>query len=705
MKEEVLKILEESKKSMDGVSIIRKMQGDYKTEELVKLLELLENLVKEGILIRNKNNEFMLFERSNYKKGIVEITKTGNAFLLLKEEKDLFIHKRDLEQYNVMDGDLVVVEEIKIKGKKEGRIVNVLERSLDSGIGEIYFENGKPKVKLNNSKEDFKVILEETDLNLVDGLLVKLKFVKDVDKNITVRIDRIICHKNAPDVDILSILGGMDIITEFSEETLEEARNMPKEISEKDINGRIDLRSEMIFTIDGADTKDIDDAVSLKILPNGNYELGVHIADVSYYVREGSALKKEALQRGNSVYLADRVVPMLPVELSNGICSLNPEVDRFATSCVMEIDLNGNVKNYKIFKSIIKSRKKMTYEDVNKLFDGCAPEDYKEYENVLNKMLELSEILNKAKKARGEVDFSSPEIKLIVDEDGKVTEIKKRSEGKGQKLIENFMIMANVTVGNHMFNMSAPFVYRVHKSPTPEKMKLCIQFINILGHKISKKINYNNISSKDIQIILEELKDASDYEIINKQMLRSMQKAIYLDESLGHFALALKNYTHFTSPIRRYCDLMVHYFIDECYFKNNITKDFIKHWEDNLPYICNHISETEVLAEDAEFAVNDMKIAEYMENHIGDEFEATIDGTLSKGFFIITDNLISGFVSLENLDGFYSYKEDLMAYMKNGKVAYRLGDRVKVKCIRASKEEKQVDFTVLGKVNRGGDTK
>lgn len=705
MKEKVLQILEENKKAMDLTSIMNYLNEDYEVEELNELKDILEELVKEGILAKNKDEEYMLFEISNFKKGKIEVTGSGNAFLLLEDEKDLFIPKREVDLHNAMNGDFVVVEvEKQKKGKKEGRIVNIIERNLGTSIGEIYFENGKPKVKLAKENENLNIVLEATNLNLVEGLLVKLKFIKETNKEIIVRIEKVICHKNAPDSDILTILGEMDIPTEFNKETLEEAKNMPREIQEKDLEGRIDLRSELIFTIDGADTKDVDDAISLKILPNGNFELGVHIADVSHYVTEGSTLKEEALIRGNSVYLADRVIPMLPVELSNGICSLNPKVDRLAVSCIMEIDRNGNRLNYRIFKSVINSKKKMTYEDVNRVFDGENLDDYKEYKNVLFKMLELSEILNKTKKLRGEVEFSSPEVKLVVDENGKVTEVKKRVEGKSQKLIENFMIMANTAVGDHMFNMSAPFIYRVHEKPTPEKLKEVIKFLNILGIH-TDKIRFKNVNSKDIQSLLEELKENPYYDIINNQLLRSMQKAIYSNESLGHFALALKNYTHFTSPIRRYCDLMVHYFIDECYFKENLTKGFMDTWNNALPSICRHISETEVLSEEAERKVNNMKIAEYMEGHIEEEYEATIDGTLPKGFFVITDNLINGFVSLETFEEYYSYNDELKAYLKDKAIVYRLGDRVLVKCIGASKEKRQVDFMVLKKVKNYGNSK
>ncbi len=697
MKDEVLNALKESPKSVDASFIMNKIKEDYTSEELRDLLDLLNEMEKEGSILRNKNNEFMLFERSNLKKGKVEITRTGNAFLLL-ENGDLFIPREEIEKFSLMNNDEIICEELKLKkGKVVGKILRILKRDIASKTGEIYFENGKPKVKVEGNTE-LSLTLKPTDIYLVDGSIVKLKFVKNIsDKNMEVEVVKVVCHKNAPDKDILEILANEEVPTEFSEEALKEAASMPKEIDEEDVKKRVDLRNEVIFTIDGSDTKDIDDAISIKRLDNENYELGVHIADVSYYVREGSELKKGALDRGNSVYLADRVVPMLPVELSNGICSLNPLVDRFAISCIMEVNHKGKIVNAKVFKSIIKSNKKMTYEEVNKLYDGTPSEDYLPFKETLETMLELSLIFDEAKNLRGEVNFSSPEVKLII-EDNKVVDIKRRVEGKGQNMIENFMIAANTTVGNLMFNLGSPFIYRVHKSPTEDSMKDAVKFISVLGHSMPGKIKYDNVTSKDVQKILEHLKDEKDYPIINKKMLRSMQKAIYLQESLGHFALALKNYTHFTSPIRRYCDLMVHYFLDEAYFKDGLTESFRDSWEKFLPYICEHISETEKRAEDTEHEVDNMKIAEYMMDHIGEEYEAIVDGTLPKGFFVETENLISGFVKLETLVDYYKYNEELMGYVNNkGRVVIRLGDKVKVKCIAASKEERRVDFTLVGK--------
>ncbi len=701
MKEEIIKILTESERSLDASSIMNSIKIEYTPMELQILLTDLEDLCKDGTLYQRNDGNYMLFSKSNLLKGQLQITTSGAGFVLL-EENDLYIPKNNLNGAN--DKDFVIAEVTKNKGdKKEGRILRILGRNLGSSLAEVYFNNGKPYLKLADQElsKKYNLILVNNELNLVEGLIVKIEITKELNKkDFEVKVVKVIGHKNSPDIDTLKICSEFNIETEWNNEVLEEIKTIPSVIDEKEIANRRDLRNEVIFTIDGADTKDVDDAISIKKLENGNYELGVHIADVSHYVREGSAIKKTALNRGNSVYLADRVIPMLPVELSNGICSLNPDVDRLAFSSVMEIDSNGKTVKYDIFKSVIKSRKKMTYDNVNKVFDKNTPEDYKEFEEPLNLMRELYEILESAAIKNGKLDFISDEIKLVVDELGKVKEVKKYETGVGQKLIENFMIAANTTVGTHIYNMNLPFVYRVHDIPSPEKIKEFVSFVSILGHRLTGKSVYEGIKPKELQNILNQLKDFKEYEILNKKLLRCMKKAAYSPDNIGHFGLALDNYSHFTSPIRRYSDTMVHFFLTEYLVNNNYSKDFISFWNNSLPYICEHISKTEVDAEDCEREVDDMKIAEYMENHIGEIYEGTIDGCLSKGFFVITKNLISGFVSLDSLKKFYTYDEELMAYLdKKKRVCFRIGDKVKVKCIGASKIKRQVDFTIYEESN------
>lgn len=696
MKDKIIEILKNNSRSLSATDIMSSIKSEYTPLELEVLLNELSFLCKDGTLYQRKDNNYMLFERSNLLKGELQITASGSGFVLL-EGADLYIPIKNLNGAN--DKDIVIAEVTKNRGiKKEGRILRILERSFGSSLAEIIYKNGNISLKLLKEEINYKYnfVIENNDLNLVEGLIVKIEMVKEVSKNkFLVKVINIIGHKNSPDIDTLKICSEFDIETEFNEEVKEEIKSIPNKINESEIKNRLDLRDKMIFTIDGENTKDIDDAISVNVLDNGNYELGVHIADVSTYVKEGTELKKTAFKRGNSVYLADRVIPMLPVELSNGICSLNELSDRFTVSCIMQISKQGDIVESGIYKSVIKSKKKMTYENVNKIFNGEYVEGYNEFKNDLFLMKDLYEILEKEKAKRGKLDFISEEAKLIVDANGKVTEVKKYETGIGQKLIENFMIAANEAVGTTIYNMDLPFVYRVHDIPSPEKLKEFVSFVSLLGHQLIGKSNFEGIKSKELQGILNQLKGYKEYKFLNKKLLRCMKKAEYSPDNIGHFGLALDNYSHFTSPIRRYSDLMVHFFLDEYLIKGNYSKEFINNWNNSLPFICEHISKTETDAEEAEYEVNDMKIAEYMESHIGEIYEGNIDGCLSKGFFVETDNLISGLVSLDTLPKFYTYDEELNAYLdKKKRVCFRIGDRVKVKCIAASKEKRQVDFTI-----------
>ena len=405
MKDKIIDILANSNRSLSATDIMNLINNDYSTEELKSLLDILDSLYKEGIIYQNKDNKYLLFEKSNLLKGYIEINASGSGFLL-QDDEDIYVPFKYLNNSN--DGDYVIVELLKSKGRRrEGRVVRILKRSLGSSLAEVCLSNGKLYLKLLDSKyENYNLEIEKNDLNLVEGLIVKVEIVNEINKkDFLVRIVNVVGHKNSPDIDILKICSEFNIETEFNDKVLEEVKLIPNSIDEDEIKNRVDLRDEIIFTIDGADTKDIDDAISVKKLNNGNYELGVHIADVSYYVKEGSELKNTAFNRGNSVYLADRVIPMLPVELSNGICSLNELSDRFAFSCIMEINNNGEIVSHNIFKSIINSKKKMTYDNVNRVFDGNTPEGYERFKDNLFLMKELYEILEDRSIKKGKLDF------------------------------------------------------------------------------------------------------------------------------------------------------------------------------------------------------------------------------------------------------------------------------------------------------------
>lgn len=701
MKDTIIEILSKEKRvSYEITQIARNIDDNYTSEDLNEIKKVLDELIIDGKVYLTNKNKYTLIENTPYKIGRIDIKENNNFGFIILDGEDLYINKKNLN--NSVNGDVVLAEIISKPGeKKEGKVIKVLKRKLEDLIGEISIVDNKPIVTLDNKNLNYKLILVRYPDNLVDGLKVSIKLEKEIKNKVyEVSILQVIGHKNAPGTDIKLIEHEKGIPTEFPEEVLEEIKLIPGSISEElltsELKVRRDLRKEEIFTIDGDDTKDIDDAISVKVLDNNNYKLGVHIADVSYYVKEDSAIREEAFKRGNSYYLADRVTPMLPVELSNGICSLNPNVDRLAMSCEMEIDYkNGKIINYEVFKSIIKSKKQMTYKNVNKIFNNEQVTGYEEFKDTLFIMKDLANLLRKEKVSRGYIDFDREEIKLIVDENGLVTDVSKRDRGIGENLIEDFMIAANESVATYINNMDLPFVYRVHDKPSPEKLQEFMKFISILGYSVNKNINYETVTPKEIQYITNDLKDEEMYSVIADNLLRSMSKAIYSPDNIGHFGLASKIYTHFTSPIRRYSDLTVHTLLNDYVFSGNLNKNLVNDYEKTLPFICEHISDTERNADEAEREVTKMKVAEYMEKHVGDEYEAIINGVMDKGFFVETKELISGLVSVNTLDGFYTYDEDRMALINNKGKMYRLGDKVKVVCLRASKEQRQIDFAVI----------
>ena len=455
----------------------------------------------------------------------------------------------------------------------------------------------------------------------------------------------------------------------------------------------------MIFTIDGDDTKDIDDAISLE-KDGDNYVLGVHIADVSNYVKENTALGDEAYNRGTSSYLADTVIPMLPHKLSNGICSLNEGVIRLSMSCVMTYNPEGQLVSYDIFPSYLKSRKKMTYKNVNKIImENTIPDGYEDFADTLKEMHKLAKILRKAKERRGYIDFDLDEVKIIQDEKGCAIDIEKRVRGEGEKLIEDFMIAANECVASHIYNMDLPFIYRIHEVPKPEKIEEFMTMVKILGYRI--RTNTKEITPRTMQSILSELKDKKEFAILSEMLLRSMRKAEYSNENLGHFGIASRAYTHFTSPIRRYPDLEVHRLLKKYLVENDYSKTTINTLENSLAQIAAHSSEREVAAVNAERDVDDMKMAEYMENHIGEEFIGKISSVTSFGMFVELDNLIEGLVHISTLKGdYFNYVPELLSMVgKSTKKTYRLGDKVKVRCVAASKEAAMIDFEIVEEKN------
>ena len=702
MREDIIRVLKSSDKALTIYELQDKLAIDT-VEETTIFSEELRKLVDDVVVYHSNKDKYMMLENSHLRKGVMRANKKGFGFVEVENlHDDVYVAQDNMN--GAIHDDIVLVE-ITSKmtlDRLEGRILKVLKRQVERYIGEITFDaKGKGHLELDDKKVKLNIeIPKDKALNAVDGHKVVVELVKRLNNNTKYegKVVEVIGHKNDPGVDILSIIYKYNINTVFPDDVKEEVKSINMEVLPEEMEGRRDLRDMEIFTIDGADTKDIDDAISIEKFANGRYKLGVHIADVSYYVKEGSPLDNEAMERGTSVYLVDRVIPMLPHELSNGICSLNPNVDRLAISCVMEFDSTGRQLNYELFPSVIRSRKQMTYSAVNSILeDNVVPEGYEQYEKSLRLMGELAEILRKAKIKRGYLNFDVDEAKILVDENCKPTEITIRNRGVGENLIEDFMIAANECVATHIYFMNLPFVYRVHEVPKEEKIRSFLSFIGNLGYQVPGDIKDTRPTT--MQRLLKFLEDKPEYKILSSLLLRSMQKAVYKPENLGHYGLASSCYTHFTSPIRRYPDTTVHRLLRTYLFDRKIDMSTIKKWEEKLVYITEHSSSRERASVDCEREVEDMKMAEYMEEHIGEEFEGMVSSVTSFGMFIELDNLIEGLVPLRDMPDFFHYDEERMTLTgERSHVKYTIGDRVLVKVVRASKEEKTIDFEIIKKL-------
>ena len=700
MEEKIIELLKKENKAY-SVSELEEILGITDVDGLKELLKLLNQMEDELKIYRTNKNNYMLFTNSHLKIGKLMGNKRGFGFVDIEGDEDVFVAQSNLN--GAIHGDKVIVEIISKKGLDlEGRILKIVDRKFKQMVGEFCYKKGVPTILLDDEKVKLNIIIDKKNtLGAMDGHKVLVKVTNKI-KDYTYKgeIIKILGHKNDPGVDILSIVNSLGINDTFSDAVMEETNNLPISVSEEEMVGRRDLRDKEIFTIDGDDTKDIDDAISIDILENGNYKLGVHIADVSYYVRENTHIDEEAYDRGTSVYLADRVIPMLPHKLSNGICSLNPNEDRLAMSCEMEIDNKGNVVSYDIFESVINSKKQMTYNNVNKIFDeNIIPEGYEKFADSLLKMKDLAAILRKNKIERGYIDFDIDESKIIVDEKGEAIDVVLRDRGTGQRLIEDFMIAANETVATCIYFMDLPFVYRIHGKPNEEKINSFIKFIGLLGYKIKGK--YEEVTPKDMQKILEQLKEKKEFHLLSTLLLRSMQKAIYDTNNIGHFGLASKCYTHFTSPIRRYPDTTVHRLIRTYLFDKKINPETVDYYEHKLPFLTEHSSTKERDAIECERQVDDLKKAEYMMKHIGERYTGMISSVTNFGFFVELPNLVEGLVKVSDLtDDKYIFDETTFSLRGvNNKRGYRLGDKVNVIVKDANKLTRTIDFIIDNGVN------
>jgi ribonuclease R len=686
---------------------------DVPQEDRELFAGVLRELEEEGSIYKTNKDRYGLPGRMNLVVGRIQGNERGYGFLIPDDEevRDVFVPADGLA--GAMHNDRTVVR-ITTKGaddrRPEGEVIKILKRANRTIVGT--FENSRyfgfvvpddrrvvgdifiPKDELNGAKPGFKVVAE----------IVKWPEKR---RNAEGKITEIIGDSRDPGTDILSIIKAYDLKESFPEEAVRQAEAIPEKVEPKNVRGRRDLRKLRMVTIDGEDAKDLDDAVSVEKLPNGNYRLGVHIADVSAYVTEGSPLDEEALKRGTSVYLVDRVIPMLPARLSNGICSLNPHVDRLAFTVMMELDSNGKAVDHEIFESVINIDERMTYTNVYKLLETDGEELDEELTERYSYLMpdfilmkELALILRKKRMSRGAIDFDFDEAKIILDDKGKPVEVKRYETTIANRIIEEFMLVCNETVAEHFHWAGVPFVFRVHEEPDAEKIMAFAEFSSNLGYHLK---GLNKIHPRALQDILDKVKGSKQETIVSTVMLRSLAKARYSHQNLGHFGLAAEFYCHFTSPIRRYPDLIIHRLMKES-LKNGLPDEREQDLLRRLPEIARLCSERERAAEEAERETEDLKKVEYMKQHVGEVYDGIIANVTSFGMFVELDNTIEGLVKVSNMDDDYYVFDDKHYCLLGEKTRkrYSIGDEIKVRLARADMASRQIDFTIEEERRRAG---
>ncbi|AXG37447.1 ribonuclease R [Enterococcus gilvus] len=713
IKSEILAGLKAANKKSLSMEELAEVLDMRKSEDYKRLVQTVAQLEREKALEFNKKGHIKLPFQPIEVEGIFRRNERGFGFVTIDpEEPDIFIPK---EATNfAMDGDIVMIDIQKTADLfsdrgAEGRVVSIKERKIQQLVGEFtafdvdeiaesdLFGYVTPKDK---KSAQFKVFIAAEGIQPVDGSVVIVEITHYPEKGYATSLEgmitKVIGHKNDPGMDILSIVIAQGIPTQFPEEVQSASEEVPDKIAASDLVGRRDLRDQQIVTIDGADAKDLDDAVTVRKLDNGNYFLGVHIADVSYYVTEDSILDKEAFERGTSVYLTDRVIPMIPQRLSNGICSLNPQVPRLTMSCEMEIDPSGTIVHHEIFQSVIQTTERMTYSAVNEILeegDAETTERYRDLVPMFHLMKELHLILEERRSRRGAINFEDREAKILVDPEGRPLDIELRDRGVGERLIESFMLAANETVAEHFNRLKVPFIYRIHEQPKEEKMQRFFDFAAALG--ILVKGTKNTITPKDLQQVIHDVEDKPEAAVINTMLLRSMQQARYSEDNYGHYGLAAEYYTHFTSPIRRYPDLIVHRLIRT--YSQDQSETTQEKWAEKLPDIANHSSKMERRAVDAEREVDSMKKAEYMSEKVGEEFDGLISSVTKFGIFIELPNTVEGMIHLNELkqDYFHFIENQLALVGERTRQTFKIGQKVRIKVTKSDPETREIDFELL----------
>lgn len=663
---------------------------------------ILDKLEKEYKIQKNRKNKYSIIDENKYIKGTYRGNEKGYGFVIPENEEmeDIFIPRGN--NNNALNEDIVVAEIVKESedGKrKEGKIVSIVKHEKDKVVGLFVKSKNFGFVIPDDKKFGGDIFISKSNFAKAKNnqkVVVKLTKYPEKNKKAEGKITEIIGGIDEAGVDMLSLVKEYDLPYEFPQGVIEEAKSKGNKVDKKDIPNRIDLRDKTIFTIDGEDAKDLDDAVRVYKNDDGNYMLDVHIADVSYYVTENSLLDKEAIIRGTSIYMLDRVIPMLPKELSNGICSLNAGEDRFTLSCTMEIDKEGNIISSDVYKAVIKVTERMNYKDVQKIIDGRDEEVLEKYKNYIQDfklMEELAKILKNKRLERGYLNLDLPESKVVLDNNGHAVDIKKYELYFSNEIIEQFMLSANETIAERFYWLEAPFIYRVHEEPDIDKVKELNKFLYNFGYKINK--SGDKVYPKEFAKVLDSVKGKTEERVVSNLVLRTLKVARYESENDGHFGIASKYYCHFTSPIRRYPDLFIHRIISK-YLENNyeLSEKQKEKYEKQAEQYAKTSSDREKIATKVERDSIDIKMAEYMQDRIGEEYEGMVSSVTSFGMFVELDNTVEGLIRFENLgDEYFEYDEEHKQLIgeKTG-ITYKIGDRVKIKVINANKETRQIDF-------------
>lgn len=714
----VLEIFRHNPQKQFSVDQIERQARRDRLGNFTDLVKALAYLEQKKQIITDGNGRYQLAQENTEVEGVFRANDKGFGFVRLDDEEadDVFVNSDATKL--ALDGDRVKVK-ITAGGNPwngkgpEGQVEEILERGASSIVGEYTpLEDLQAKIShfagyvisTNKKFKKYRVYVSENGLIPQMGDMVKVSLktypTEDLPDQMTGAVVEIIGNKNDPGVDIMSIVAEHDIRTEWPEDALEQANAIPDHVTEEERHeaGRRDITDQPAVTIDGDDSKDFDDAVVLWKLDNGNYHLGVHIADVAHYVKEGTPLDREAFARGNSTYLVDRVIPMLPFRLSNGICSLNEGVDRLVLSCDMEITPEGERVSYDIYPAVMRSHGRLTYNKVNQALRADVPDSdledkYVKVRPMLKDMAALHEALYNKRHARGAIDFEEPEAKIIVDEKGKPVDIVLHSRGTAEKMIESFMLLANETVAEAYYRKKVPFLYRVHETPEADRITRFFEFCSAFG--LNVKADPNDIEPLDLQKVVTKTLGTPEEAVLQMMLLRSLKQAHYSEDPLGHFGIAAKYYTHFTSPIRRYSDTMAHRMI-HAYLEEGMGDEVKEHFKEELPEVADQTSMQERRSIDTERATNDLKMTEYMADQVGNKFEAVISSVTSFGMFVQLENTVEGLIHISNLkDDYYSYDEKTMTL--TGRAThkkYKVGMPIKVVLTNANVEQHQLDFEV-----------